>query len=203
MIKLFSVAFLSAVCAVGLTLVVVRMTAPPSSAEAAVADAPMNPASVALAPPAPLPGPAAKAAPTAALADESSGYEAQPATQQDDAAGLTRDEYKRHKASGDEPRYMAVNTRTKSDSEWTKTMAPKLSSFFSQHYDNVTVKKVECQRDSCVIKFHTSERDGVVGMVEQAQKDLGASGGGALGGRRVRGKRGLYKYEALLTFDRP
>lgn len=117
--------------------------------------------------------------------------------------GMTREEYKRHKAerAGEKPMNQGFAEEA-IDPRFTAEMQPKVAGFLRRIYADSSVQSVECRGSGCFIEFETTEADGVLGLMEQAEKDLGVSGGGTLGGAPVKGKPGRYSFEALFLFDR-
>ncbi len=117
--------------------------------------------------------------------------------------GMTREEYKRQKAGRSASKSMNQAFAEESlDPRFTAEMQPKFANFLRRIYDNSSVQSVECRKSGCFIAFETTEADGVLGLMEQAQKDLGVVGGGTLGGAPVKDKPGRYSFEALFLFDR-
>ncbi len=119
------------------------------------------------------------------------------------AQGMTREEYRaQRKQRAPQKAMNEVFAEEGVDPRFTAEMKPKLTSFLGRIYDESSVRSVECRKSGCLVAFETTEADGVLGLMEQAEQDLGVVGGGAMGGAPVKGKPGRYSFEALFLFER-
>jgi hypothetical protein len=132
----------------------------------------------------------------ASEADAGLGEEAAPGL----AQGMTREQNRAQR--GEQKAMNEVFAEEGADPKFTAEMMPKLTSFLARIYDESSVRSVECRKSGCFVAFETTEADGVLGLMEQAEQDLGVVGGGAMGGAPVKGKPGRYSFEALFLFER-